>query len=601
MSSLNTRSCPTCGTVMPVSFPEELCPKCLLVAGGAGGEDTDYTMAAPAPAMALALGLALGRPGGAPGVETLRGLFPELDILEMLGAGGMGAVYKARQPRLNRLVALKIMVCPPGHEVDFTLRFEREAQVLARLNHPHIVVIHDFGDIAAERTGADALYYFLMEYVDGTDLGGLIRSKELKPADALAIVPQICDALQYAHDQGITHRDIKPANILVDKRGTVKIADFGLAKMIAGAGEALTSGLTQTGTALGTPHYMAPEQWEHPDQVDHRADIYALGVVFYEMLTGERPAGVFEPPSRKTSPPVDKKLDKVVLRALEKMPDRRYQQALQVKNEVVRISGAHPQRDGGDEETRGGPVRTLLLALGAAAALACGALALWPEKKAGVVESLKAAGAGIEGAPPLPSAQATTAPAYPPGQWVRVLAKLSDFPAETRTRLTADASGIWFTPGSQINAIELPQTVGKNWGIRAVFRRTGTSFSKLQLRKQGTQAGLRLYHFSLVESHGTTQIAHYDVHAFSDGTTTRSLNSKTLAPIPEGNEYTLEFIAIGPTLIGRINGQEANIVQDDSLEEGRLGWVLREPFRNLEVMNLDGLSEAEARKAASVE
>ena len=346
MPAENTRTCPKCSMAVPQGFPEGLCPKCLLT-GGTPAEpplpddeaaDIDRTLFVDAPTPSQ-----LPRPAGIPSVEVLRRLFPDLEILDLLGAGGMGAVYKARQPRLNRLVALKIMVCPPGHAADFALRFEREAQVLARLNHPHIVTIYDFGDIPPERTGDDPLFYFLMEYVDGTDLGQLIKSKELKPAQALAIVPQICEALQYAHDQGITHRDVKPANILLDQRGTVKIADFGLAKMGGGSmEEAMMTGLTQTGTAMGTPHYMAPEQWEHPEQVDHRADLYALGVVFYEMLTGERPAGVFEPPSKRAK--VDRKLDGVVMRAMEKDRDKRYQQASEINDAVSRLSVSRKSR-----------------------------------------------------------------------------------------------------------------------------------------------------------------------------------------------------------------------------------------------------------------
>ena len=333
------------------------------------------TVAVPAPTPSN-----MARPGGVPSLEQLRELFPELEILSLLGAGGMGAVYKARQPRLNRLIALKIMVAPPGNEADFALRFEREAQVLARLSHSHIVVLHDFGELGPERTGADPLFYFLMEYVDGTDLGQLIRAKELMPAQALAIVPQICEALQYAHDQGITHRDIKPANILIDKRGVVKVADFGLAKVIGSAEDAMMTGLTQTGTAMGTPHYMAPEQWEHPEQVDHRADIYALGVVFYEMLTGERPAGVFEPPSKKSTPPVDKKLDSVVMRAMDKNPDRRYQHAGQIGDDVTRISGANKRRPATSATPRSqSPFSKHLLALGTLALLGLGGW--WVQKR----------------------------------------------------------------------------------------------------------------------------------------------------------------------------------------------------------------------------
>jgi len=183
-----------------------------------------------------------------------------------------------------------------------------------------------------------------------------LQGERIPAREALAIVPQICDALQYAHDQGIVHRDIKPENILLDRQGRVKVADFGLAKLVgaevlppalshpmgeegasaplAGAPESAT--LTAAGKLMGTPHYMAPEQAEHPFVVDHRADIYSLGVVFYEMLTGELPLGRFPPPSRKVQ--VDVRLDEVVLRALEKEPERRYQRASQVKTKVETIA-----------------------------------------------------------------------------------------------------------------------------------------------------------------------------------------------------------------------------------------------------------------------
>jgi predicted Ser/Thr protein kinase len=439
--------------VMPASFPAGLCPKCLLVGAStpAGAPPEDLEAAERTiPVAPPVSGSTPVRPTGVPSLELLRKLFPELEILDVLGAGGMGAVYKARQPRLNRLIALKIMVAAPGHEADFALRFEREAQVLARLSHPHIVILYDFGELGPERTGADPLFYFLMEYVDGTDLGQLIKSKELKPAQALAIVPQICEALQYAHDQGITHRDIKPANILIDKRGTVKIADFGLAKMINGTEEALMTGLTQTGTAMGTPHYMAPEQWEHPELVDHRADIYALGVVFYEMLTGERPAGVFEPPSKKTKPPVDKKLDGVVMRAMDKNPDRRYQQAGQIGDDVTRISGANKRKPAtpGTPETKSGPLRPLL-ALGVAAVLAVGGWMLWqggqPGPPAAVPPKTALGGPGA-----LP--QATTLPAHEwvkvdwPGQKILPGGKSAQGPHDRKLRLfRRDVTG-FFTP-----------------------------------------------------------------------------------------------------------------------------------------------------------
>src|ERR1051325_381989 len=135
------------------------------------------------------------------------------------------------------------------------------------------------------------LHYFLMEYVDGPNLRQVEQAGKLSPREALQIIPQICTALQFAHDEGIVHRDIKPENILLDKKGRVKIADFGLAKILGQ--EAKDFRLTGARDVMGTPHYMAPEQVEKPQEVDHRADIYSLGVVFYEMLTGELPLGKF--------------------------------------------------------------------------------------------------------------------------------------------------------------------------------------------------------------------------------------------------------------------------------------------------------------------
>jgi capsular polysaccharide biosynthesis protein len=215
---------------------------------------------------------------------------------------------------------------------------------MAKLNHPGIVTIYDFGQ-------ADGLYYFIMELVDGVNLRLLMQNGRVSPREALAIVPQICDALQYAHDRGIVHRDIKPENILLDRQGRVKVADFGLAKLVGAANESGTdgvttdaSGLTEVGKVMGTPHYMAPEQVEHPGEVDHRADIYALGVVFYQMLTGELPPKPMQPPSRKVQ--IDVRLDEVVLQALEKEPERRYQQASQVKTAIETIAATAPNQTG---------------------------------------------------------------------------------------------------------------------------------------------------------------------------------------------------------------------------------------------------------------
>ena len=179
------------------------------------------------------------RPGAfvPPEPNSLAEYFPQLQIIELAGFGGMGAVYRARQPKLDRNVALKIIRPEAANDAAFAQRFNREAQALARLSHSHIVTIHDFGEVNISNRDGDSerthkLYYFLMEYVDGTNLRQLIHAGNLQPEQAFLIVPQICEALQYAHDQGVVHRDIKPENILVDRNGKVKIADFGLSKLM---------------------------------------------------------------------------------------------------------------------------------------------------------------------------------------------------------------------------------------------------------------------------------------------------------------------------------------------------------------------------------
>jgi len=317
----STRLCPACGQPLAPHTPQGLCPACLMKAGFPTGPVTApaSTTSARAPRFVP------------PTPAELAPLFPQLEILELIGQGGMGAVYKARQPALDRFVALKILPTQTAAtDPGFAGRFAREARALARLNHPGIVAVFDFGQVVN-------FHYFIMEYVDGASLRQIERAGKLAPREALQIIPQICAALQFAHDEGIVHRDIKPENILLDKKGRVKIADFGLAKIFAG--DAAHPSLTEVGHVMGTPHYMAPEQIEHPLDVDHRADIYSLGVVFYEMLTGELPLGKFSAPSEKSA--VDHRLDDVVLRTLEKEPGQRYQQAGDVRTAVETIATAN--------------------------------------------------------------------------------------------------------------------------------------------------------------------------------------------------------------------------------------------------------------------
>jgi tRNA A-37 threonylcarbamoyl transferase component Bud32 len=308
--------CAKCGIEVPAEAPQGLCPKCVM----AGTLET----ATGAPSGAGSF------PPEAPPIERIAAAFPQLEIAELIGAGGMGAVYKARQPKLERWVALKILPEKLAADPAFTERFTREARLLGRLNHPNIVAVYDFGQ-------SGGFFFLLMEYVDGINLREAMATGRFSPVQALAIVPRICEALQYAHDEGILHRDIKPANILLDAKGRVKIADFGIAKL-AGAVEDVA--LTASGAAVGTPHYMAPEQLEHPREVDQRADIYSLGVVFYEMLTGELPIGRFAPPSEKAT--VDPRVDPIVLQSLERDREKRFRSANEVKTRVENLSSSPP-------------------------------------------------------------------------------------------------------------------------------------------------------------------------------------------------------------------------------------------------------------------
>jgi len=247
-------------------------------------------------------------------LAALQARFPELRLERRIGEGGMSTVYRAVQTKLQRPVALKVLRQELAAQPEFRARFAREAQAMAALDHPRILRVLEFGE-------RDGVYFLLTDFVDGVDLRRLMELGQVSPGEALRLVPQICEALRYAHMHGVVHRDVKPENILIDLEGNVRMADFGLARMARG--DEPPAALTRTSQILGTPHYMAPEQWRS-GQVDHRADIFSLGVVLYELLTGKLPIGDFAPPSDQAGVPPQ--LDSVVRRALAQDPERRFQQ-----------------------------------------------------------------------------------------------------------------------------------------------------------------------------------------------------------------------------------------------------------------------------------
>ncbi len=271
----------------------------------------------------------------------------QYQILEEIGRGGMAVVYKAWQPSLNRYVALKVLPSYLTLDRQFVARFQREAQAAASLRHPNILVIHDVGQ-------QGDLYYIVMEYLEGQTLKQLIEQQgPLPPERVVHIVEQVAEALDYAHQRGFVHRDIKPANIFVGQGDQVTLTDFGIAKA------AWETHLTRTGMLVGTPEYMSPEQ-ARGEEVDARSDLYSLGIVAYEMLTGRVPFGgttphavlhqqIYEPPPSPAAlhPQATGPVEAVLLRALAKKPEDRYptagglaqalnQAVLQVEMEEIR-------------------------------------------------------------------------------------------------------------------------------------------------------------------------------------------------------------------------------------------------------------------------
>ena len=314
-----TSTCHECGKALQDNSAHGLCPACLMKLA----LRTQATEAASSPP-----------PRETPSLEEVAAKFSQYEIVECLGRGGMGVVYKARQRSLERWVAIKILAPERVRDPLFTERFEREAKMLARMSHPNIVTVFDHGRV-------DDLFYIVMEYVDGVNLRDLLQDGKMAPEQALAIIPPICEALEYAHAKDVVHRDIKPENLLLDRDGRVKIADFGIASLIG-----------TNGGRSGTPPYMAPEQDQ--GRSDRRADIYSLGVVLYEMLTGERPEGDLLAPSRKAG--LDARIDEIVMQALEKEPSRRYQTANEFRTRVQTVAASPPPVPAAPQGLSGGPL-----------------------------------------------------------------------------------------------------------------------------------------------------------------------------------------------------------------------------------------------------
>lgn len=250
-----------------------------------------------------------------PTIEELQILIPHLQILSFIGHGGMGTYYKASQTKLDRLVAIKVLLVDPGSDASLIEGFNREARRMARLIHPNIVRIYDSGE-------TNSTLYLVMEYVEGDILERLIDSREFSFIEVVTIGIQICKALACAHANGVIHRDIRPGNTILDINGNVKVSDFGLARLLGE--ELFKRNLTMENQAMGTMDYVAPEQLESGSSIDARADIFSVGLMLYKLFTRTLPRGTFVRPSDLV-PNLDPRVDEIIIGCMQRNPDNRYQ------------------------------------------------------------------------------------------------------------------------------------------------------------------------------------------------------------------------------------------------------------------------------------
>ncbi|TLD70724.1 hypothetical protein FEM03_10455 [Phragmitibacter flavus] len=579
-----------------------------------------------------------------PTLGELQEMLPSYEFLDLLGRGGMGAVFRARQLSLDRLVAIKVL---PGDVFDdedatFVQRFQNEARTMGRMNHPGIVNVFDFGEAVGTGSG-QRLLYFVMEYVEGTDVSKMVLDQgRLAPAHALAIAAHVCDALTYAHGHGVIHRDIKPANVLINREGQVKVADFGLAK---GAETEEKLGMTRQDVALGTPDYVAPEALVVGMESDHRGDLYAVGVMLYNMLTGEIPRGMFQLPSDKVGS--DSRFDKIIVKAMQADRELRYQSAGEIRRALDEIlttpmvkleaddddipravlADSRPmgQRPGpgGGVGRHSGPVKVqgqahahgqqvlpqrrtapvqvmkheeptkpgwLIPALVMVPVLAVSG---WFLMKPAVKVESRVGG-------PEPVLVVEKAPVeeglYPRGKWVGVFTKAADVARFTQ----GDSPAMRFDPDGGMRfakyvSLAVPEASGKDWGIRARFRMMKDRDVEVKLRNSANHFyGVRI-------KKGMASLVYHRRHDDKAMAGMSFPEPIKLDFLRENEEFDVEFFAVGKRLVARVANRYLGRAVDDKIEQGELSIYGCMNVRNIQVMRLDGMEEGEALRLARVD
>ena len=509
-----------------------------------------------------------------PTVEELQKMLPQYEVQLFLARGGMGAVYKGCQKSLDRVVAIKVL--PPGIEdedVHYGERFKQEARAMAKFKHPGIVAVHDAGETPS------GLLYFIMEFIDGTDVAQLVAAQRKLPvAQALSITAQVCDALAYAHGRGIVHRDIKPSNIMIEADGTVKVADFGLAKVVAQESAALT----RSDMSLGTPDFIAPESMIPGLKVDARADLYAVGVMLYQMLTGRIPRGRFRLPSGIV-PEIDPGLDDIVDKAMQTDREQRYTSATEMKAAIEAVLRSTASTESA-AQTSAAPVRNeeLSVAVAEQPVIAGKSFRTLLAIAAGVVI---VAGAALiftrPGKPALSDVTKSPLSALEPGA-IKLWDSEQAVPKEKAVRWENGA--VVLGDNNDKGQLFYSEPRSRDAIIRAEIRANPDSeFAQLRLRYNWTQGNGDFYRLQLYQG-----MVSLSVSVLGKGKELQSW------PLPRaygpGEWARLELRAVGDELTVSLDGQALGTMHDTSLfQPGSIGIAANRNgyFRNVVYVPLD--------------